>query len=66
MSDGNFNRALLPSTPYRSGMKMGAQIMQKHAREAFAIVMERNFPQMSTQDRTYLEAEFIEELRGKL
>lgn len=25
MSDGNFNRALLPSTPYASGVKMGYQ-----------------------------------------
>ncbi|MBQ2595415.1 MAG: hypothetical protein II578_01990 [Bacteroidaceae bacterium] len=35
MSDGNFNRALLPSTPYRSGVRMGQQQMRAQAIEAF-------------------------------
>lgn len=35
MSDGNFNRALLPSTPYRSGVRMGQQQMRARAVEAF-------------------------------
>ena len=34
MSDGNFNRALLPSTPYRSGFKMGQQQTRKKAVDA--------------------------------
>ena len=35
MSDGNFNRALLPQTPYASGIKMGRQQMKAKAAEAF-------------------------------
>lgn len=35
MSDGNFNRALLPHTPYASGMKAGKQIMKMKATELF-------------------------------
>lgn len=35
MSDGNFNRALLPHTPYQSGMKMGKAMARNAAIEAF-------------------------------
>lgn len=35
MSDGNFNRALLPHTPYASGLKAGKQIMKMKATELF-------------------------------
>ena len=36
MSDGNFNRALLPHTPYESGLKMGKAMARKYAAEVFA------------------------------
>lgn len=35
MSDGNFNRALLPHTPYASGLKTGKSIARVRALEAF-------------------------------
>lgn len=35
MSDGNFNRALLPHTPYASGLKAGKQIAKMKALELF-------------------------------
>lgn len=35
MSDGNFNRALLPSTPYASGLKAGRAQARQWAQEAF-------------------------------
>lgn len=35
MSDGNFNRALLPHTPFQSGMKAGKAMSAMHAIEAF-------------------------------
>lgn len=31
MSDGNFNRALLPHTPYQSGLKAGKSMCRMHA-----------------------------------
>ncbi len=36
MSDGHFNRALLPHTPYESGLRMGKAMARKWAAEAFA------------------------------
>ncbi|MBP5380538.1 MAG: hypothetical protein J6Y39_02260 [Bacteroidaceae bacterium] len=35
MSDGNFNRALLPHTPYQSGLKAGKSMTRMNALEAF-------------------------------
>ncbi|MCR5433732.1 MAG: hypothetical protein K6F20_04985 [Bacteroidaceae bacterium] len=50
MSDGNFNRALLPSTPYRSGMKMGMQQMRGKAIEAFRNLIKERFPEMKEEE----------------
>ncbi len=35
MSDGNFNRALLPHTPFQSGLQAGRAQGRMHALEAF-------------------------------
>ena len=35
MSDGNFNRNLLPYTPYQSGMKAGKSMARMKALEVF-------------------------------
>ena len=50
MSDGNFNRALLPSTPYRSGMKMGGQQMRGKAIEAFRNLTKERFPELKEEE----------------
>lgn len=50
MSDGNFNRALLPSTPYRSGMKMGGQQMRGKAIEAFRNLIKERFPELKEEE----------------
>lgn len=50
MSDGNFNRALLPSTPYRSGMKMGQQQMRGKAIEAFRNLIKERIPEMKEEE----------------
>jgi hypothetical protein len=50
MSDGNFNRALLPSTPYRSGMKMGQQQMRGKAIEAFRNLIKERFPELKEEE----------------
>ena len=51
MSDGNFNRSLLPHTPYASGMKAGKQIAKMHAVEAFRKVLDRLCPQLSEEEK---------------
>lgn len=62
MSDGNFNRALLPSTPYRSGMKMGGQQMRGKAIEAFRNLIKERFPELKEEELQ----ELIEEFRRRL
>ena len=62
MSDGNFNRALLPSTPYRSGMKMGGLQMRGKAIEAFRNLIKERFPEMKEEELQ----ELIEAFRRRL
>lgn len=50
MSDGNFNRALLPSTPYASGIKMGRQQMKAKAADALRDVIKEKFPTLSDEE----------------
>lgn len=51
MSDGNFNRNLLPYTPYQSGLKAGKSMARMKALEAFRIYL---------QEQGILDAENIE------
>ena len=62
MSDGNFNRALLPSTPYRSGVKMGQQQMRGKAIEAFRNLIKERFPELKEEELQ----ELIEEFRRRV
>jgi len=50
MSDGNFNRALLPSTPIASGIKMGKQQMKVKAIEVTKSVLKEEFPTLSDEE----------------
>lgn len=63
MSDGNFNRALLPSTPYRSGVKMGQQQAKKKSIEALKIALEKAEPSLSEEQKKAITASFEEGLR---
>ncbi|HBC29418.1 MAG TPA: hypothetical protein DC006_07210 [Prevotellaceae bacterium] len=58
MSDGNFNRALLPSTPYRSGIKMGQQQLRAKAEAAFREVVRKKFPTLADEELDELAREF--------
>ncbi len=49
MSDGNFNRALLPQTPYASGLKMGRAMATKKAEEAFVAWLRAEEPQLTDE-----------------
>lgn len=62
MSDGNFNRALLPSTPYRSGIKMGQQQMRTKAEAAFREVVKEKFPNLAGGELEELESAFHKKL----
>lgn len=46
MSDGNFNRQLLPHTPYQSGLQVGRRQMRQRAVDALrAILSQTSLPE---------------------
>ena len=63
MSDGNFNRALLPPTPYRSGFKMGQQQARTKAVEALHHALEMAEPPLSQEQKAAVARHFEEALR---
>ncbi|MBR4187183.1 MAG: hypothetical protein IKQ85_01770 [Bacteroidaceae bacterium] len=58
MSDGNFNRALLPSTPYRSGFRMGWQQAKSKAVEALHHALEQAQPPLTEEQKEAIRAYF--------
>jgi len=50
MSDGNFNRALLPSTPYASGVKTGKAQERVIAERAFEQWLRAEMPTLSENE----------------
>lgn len=63
MSDGNFNRALLPSTPYASGLRMGRQQMKTKAMGALVELLKKEFPDCMPEDILRLSENFEQMLR---
>ena len=51
MSDGNFNRALLPPTPYASGVRMGSQQTKAKALNALLRALEQAVPPLSEEQK---------------
>ncbi len=51
MSDGNFNRALLPHTPYHSGLAVGRMQMRTRAKEVLESLLIERFPDILPQER---------------
>ena len=50
MSDGNFNTALLPHTPYASGLKTGRMQMRNRALTALQRILEGHFPSLTDEE----------------
>ena len=59
MSDGNFNRALLPQTPYASGIKMGRQQMKVKAAEAFKDLLAERLSGLNAEEQADLLKDFL-------
>ena len=51
MSDGNFNRALLPHTPYQSGLRTGKSLTCMQAQAAFSDFLTNAFPHLTEKER---------------
>lgn len=66
MSDGNFNRSLLPHTPYASGMRAGKQITKMQAVEVFRDTLTRLCPTLSDEERKAEIERFEHEVATRL
>ena len=62
MSDGNFNRALLPSTPYRSGIRMGQQQTKAKAISVLRRALEQAEPPLTTEQKEAILKRFEKEV----
>ena len=65
MSDGNFNRALLPSTPYASGLKVGRAQGRQWAVAAFGAWLDAALPGLSADERSAHVATFVRLLQDQ-
>ncbi len=50
MSDGHFNRALLPRTDYQSGYRAGHAACRRQAEAAYRHAIETAFPHAPAED----------------
>ena len=66
MSDGNFNKALLPHTPYASWLKAGKAIARMKALEAFDQWMNLHLPALSADEHGRMKEVFASLLSSKL
>ena len=62
MSDGNFNRALLPSTPYRSGVRMGQQQARAKAQDALRTALDEARPTLTDEQKQSVLTAFCTKL----
>lgn len=63
MSDGNFNRSLLPHTPYHSGLATGRMQMRIKAEEALKDILNESFPEITLEQREKIVDDFREKMR---
>lgn len=63
MSDGNFNRALLPKNELSAGIRAGKAQMRSKAEKAFKETIEECFPKESQSDKETAFNLFMEKLR---
>lgn len=65
MSDGNFNRSLLPKNELSAGIRVGKAQMRSKAEKAFRDILEECFPDLSEEKKETTLNLFMEKLRGK-
>lgn len=65
MSDGNFNRALLPKNELTAGIRAGKAQMRTKAEQAFRETIDHFLPDMSEERKCEMKAEFMNRLRNK-
>ena len=65
MSDGNFNRALLPKNELTAGIRAGKAQMRAKAEQAFQETIEHLLPDMTDEAKREMKEEFMSRLRNK-
>ena len=63
MSDGNFNRQLLPKNELSAGLRAGKAQMRTRAEQAFDEIIKEAFPTLSDEERNRLHERFMQKLR---
>lgn len=64
MSDGNFNRQLLPKTELSSGLRAGKAQMRTKAENSFKKIIDEFFSEESEERKESMKRRFMELLRG--
>lgn len=65
MSDGNFNRALLPKNELSAGIRAGKAQMRTKAEQAFLETIDHFLPNLSSEKKQEMKEDFMNHLRGK-
>ncbi len=60
MSDGNFNRALLPHGGYASGVRAGQAAERKRSAVVLARLLEEKYPELTDEERLQVLKRFKE------
>lgn len=63
MSDGNFNRQLLPNTDLSSGLRAGKAQMRMRAEQAFNEIIETFLAEETEEKKTTMKKIFVELLK---
>ncbi|MBO4451038.1 MAG: hypothetical protein J5770_01320 [Bacteroidaceae bacterium] len=63
MSDGNFNRALLPKNELTAGIRAGKAQMRTKAAQAFQETIDYFLPEMTEEEKREMKEEFMSHLR---
>lgn len=66
MSDGNFNRSLLPHTPYQSGLKCGKAMARQRAIDALRAMLPDINPRLTAEERQAIVEAFRTRLSTSL
>ena len=63
MSDGNFNRALLPKHELSAGIRAGKAQMRTRAEQAFIKTVSELLPHLTSEQQQVLHDRFMQHLR---
>lgn len=63
MSDGNFNRALLPKNDLSAGLRAGKAQMRAKAEQAFKDILDTYFPDITDEQKSAALSDFKQRLR---